>query len=222
MERLCVDLLRRPWPNSDAKQQWRSGESRQRTLLCDLAKCDANHHFGDRGRDATRPVARVVANAARWRWGWRCTCFIRANYGRRPWADSFLTLICAGSCDAAMNVRLRWWWSAPIWLALTIGPRPASRLDRLERCTRIPKLARLSQHATGCIRFTGWLSSQRTNDFSNMPWGQRGLAAPRQQLPRHLQDARVGLYGFQCRGPGCSSIRWQSRGGPCLPNRPVR
>jgi len=98
----------------------------------------------------------------------------------------------------AMNVRLRWWWSAPIWLALTIG-LGLHRGWIVWNVHPHTETRRLSQHAW-MYPFTGWLSSQRTTDFHNMPWSQQGLAA-RDSKYRVVAKCAVGLYGFNA-GPG--------------------
>lgn len=97
-----------------------------------------------------------------------------------------------------MNVRLRWWWTAPLWFALTVGLG-------LQRGWLVwdvhphAQARKLSQHAW-MYPVTGWLSPTRTVDFHNMPWGQQGLDA---RNGRHSVVAKcaVGLYGFNA-GPG--------------------
>ena len=98
----------------------------------------------------------------------------------------------------AFNVRLRWWWNAPVWIAVTL----ALGLHRgwIVKDVHPHAEARLmSQHAW-IYPFTGWLAETRRADFSNMPWAEQGLKA---RAEKHAVVAKcaVGLYGFSA-GPG--------------------
>ena len=98
----------------------------------------------------------------------------------------------------AMNVRLRWWWNAPLWIAVTLAlglQRGWMVLDVHPHA----EVRKLSQHAW-MYPFTGWLSPQRVVDFRNMPWAEAGLKA---KAEKHAVVAKcaVGLYGFEA-GPG--------------------
>jgi arabinofuranosyltransferase len=98
----------------------------------------------------------------------------------------------------AMNVRQRWWWNAPLWIAVTV----ALGLHRgwMVRDVHPHAEARkMSQHAW-MYPFTGWQSAQRVADFRNMPWAAQGLKA---RAEKHAVVAKcaVGLYGFSA-GPG--------------------
>ena len=98
----------------------------------------------------------------------------------------------------AVSVRLRWWWSAPLWIALTV----ALGLHRGWMVVDVhphAQVRKMSQHAW-MYPFTGWQSAQRVSDFRNMPWAEQGLKA---KTERHSVVAKcaVGLYGFEA-GPG--------------------
>ena len=93
----------------------------------------------------------------------------------------------------ALNVRLRWWWTAPLWIALTL----ALGLHRGWMVRDVhphAEVRKLSQHAW-MYPYTGWLSSQRVPKFLNMPWAEQGIAAKNE---KHAVVAKcaVGLYGF--------------------------
>lgn len=97
----------------------------------------------------------------------------------------------------ALNVRLRWWWTAPLSLALTVG----LGLHRGWLVWDVYPHAeerKLSQHAW-MYPFTGWQSPQRLADFHNMPWGEQGLKA-RSEKHAVVAKCAVGLYGFNA-GP---------------------
>ena len=97
----------------------------------------------------------------------------------------------------ALNVRLRWWWTAPLWFALTIGlglHRGWIVWDVYPHA----EVRKMSQHAW-MYPFTGWQSAQRTADFHNMPWGEQGLKA-RDEKYAVVAKCAVGLYGFNA-GP---------------------
>ena len=97
----------------------------------------------------------------------------------------------------ALNIRLRWWWNAPAWIAVTL----ALGLHRgwiVKDVHPHAELRMMSQHAW-MYPFTGWLAETRRADFSNMPWGELGLKA---RAERHEVVAKcaVGLFGFSA-GP---------------------
>ena len=98
----------------------------------------------------------------------------------------------------AMNVRLRWWWTAPLWFALTIG-LGLHRGWMVWNVHPHAETRKLSQHAW-MYPATGWLSPQRTADFHDMPWGKQGLTA-RSEQHAVVAKCAVGLYGFNA-GPG--------------------
>ena len=98
----------------------------------------------------------------------------------------------------AMNVRLRWWWNAPLWMVLTLAlglQRGWMVLDVHPHA----EVRKMSQHAW-MYPITGWLSPQRVVNFRNMPWAEAGLKA---KAEKHAVVAKcaVGLYGFEA-GPG--------------------
>ncbi len=97
----------------------------------------------------------------------------------------------------ALNVRLRWWWSAPMWIAATF----ALGLHRgwiVKDVHPHAEARMMSQHAW-MYPFTGWLAETRRADFSNMPWGEQGLKA-RAEKHKVVAKCAVGLYGFNA-GP---------------------
>jgi arabinofuranosyltransferase len=97
----------------------------------------------------------------------------------------------------ALNVRLRWWWTAALWFALTIGL--GLHKGWLVRDVHPHAEERkMSQHAW-MYPFTGWQSAQRVADFHNMPWGEQGLKA-RDEKHAVVAKCAVGLYGFNA-GP---------------------
>lgn len=98
----------------------------------------------------------------------------------------------------ALNVRLRWWWTAPLWLVLTIG-LGLHRGWMVWDVHPHGEARKMSQHAW-MYPFTGWQSAQRTPDFRNMPWGGQGLKA-REEKHQLVAKCAVGLYGFNA-GPG--------------------
>jgi len=98
----------------------------------------------------------------------------------------------------AFSVRLRWWWNAPLWIAVTV----ALGLHRgwiVRDVHPHAELRKMSQHAW-MYPFTGWQSAQRVADFRTMPWAEQGLKA---KAEKHAVVAKcaVGLYGFEA-GPG--------------------
>ena len=98
----------------------------------------------------------------------------------------------------AMNVRLRWWWNAPLWILLTL----ALGLQRGWMVRDVhphAEVRKMSQHAW-THPFTGWQSPQRVADFRNMPWAEQGFKA---KAEKHAVVAKcaVGLYGYEA-GPG--------------------
>ena len=98
----------------------------------------------------------------------------------------------------ALNVRLRWWWNAPLWIALTL----ALGLHRGWMVRDVhphAEVRKLSQHAWR-YPFTGWQSTERVAGFRTMPWAAQGLTA---NAEKHAMVAKcaVGLYGFAA-GPG--------------------
>jgi arabinofuranosyltransferase len=98
----------------------------------------------------------------------------------------------------ALNVRLRWWWNAPLWIVVTV----ALGLHRGWMVRDVhphAEVRKMSQHAW-MYPFTGWQSTQRVADFRNMPWAEQGLKA---KTEKHAVVAKcaVGLYGFAA-GPG--------------------
>ncbi len=98
----------------------------------------------------------------------------------------------------ALNVRLRWWWNAPLWIVVTL----ALGLQRGWMVRDVhphAEVRKLSQHAW-MYPFTGWQSPQRVADFRNMPWADQGSKA---KVEKHAVVAKcaVGLYGFEA-GPG--------------------
>lgn len=97
----------------------------------------------------------------------------------------------------AVNVRLRWWWNAPIWIVITV----ALGLNRgwIVRDVH-PHAERraMSQHAW-MYPVTGWLSPQRVADFRNLPWAEQGLVA-RNEKHAIVAKCAVGAYGFNA-GP---------------------
>ena len=98
----------------------------------------------------------------------------------------------------AMGVRLRWWWNAPLWIAVTVvlGMQQGWMVRDVHPHAEVRKM---SQHAW-MYPFTGWQSPQRVADFRNMPWAEQGLKA---KADKHAVVAKcaVGLYGFEA-GPG--------------------
>ena len=98
----------------------------------------------------------------------------------------------------ALNVRLRWWWNAPVWIALTLALGLHQGWIVLDVHPHA-EVRKMSQHAW-MYPFTGWQSTQRLPDFRNMPWAEQGLKA---KVEKHAVVAKcaVGLYGFEA-GPG--------------------
>ena len=98
----------------------------------------------------------------------------------------------------ALNLRLRWWWSAPLWIVVTLalGMQRGWMVWDVHPHAEVRKM---SQHAW-MYPFTGWHSPQRVADFRNMPWAAQGLTA---KAEKHAMVAKcaVGLYGFEA-GPG--------------------
>lgn len=98
----------------------------------------------------------------------------------------------------ALNVRLRWWWNAPLWIVVTVvlGMQRGWMVWDVHPHVEVRKM---SQHAW-MYPFTGWQSPQRVADFRNMPWAEQGLKA---KAEKHAVVAKcaVGLYGFEA-GPG--------------------
>ena len=93
----------------------------------------------------------------------------------------------------ALNVRLRWWWNAPVWIAVTL----ALGLHHgwiVKNVHPHAEPRNMSQHAW-MYPFTGWLAETRRFDFSNMPWGEQGLKA-RAEKHEVVAKCAVGLYGF--------------------------
>ena len=97
----------------------------------------------------------------------------------------------------ALNVRLRGWWNAPLWIAVTValGLHRGWMVRDVHPHAQVRKM---SQHAW-MYPFTGWQSTQRAADFRNMPWAEQGLKA---KTEKHAVVAKcaVGLYGFEA-GP---------------------
>ena len=98
----------------------------------------------------------------------------------------------------ALNVRLRWWWNAPVWIVVTLA-LGVHRGWIVKDVHPHAEQRMMSQHAW-MYPFTGWLAETRRADFSNMPWGEQGLKA---RTGKHEVVAKcaVGLYGFNA-GPG--------------------
>ena len=98
----------------------------------------------------------------------------------------------------ALNVRLRWWWNAPVWIALTLALGLHQGWIVLDVHPHA-EARKMSQHAW-MYPFTGWQSTQRLPDFRNMPWAEQGLKA---KAEKHdvVAKCAVGLYGFEA-GPG--------------------
>ena len=98
----------------------------------------------------------------------------------------------------ALNVRLRWWWNAPVWIALTLALGLHQGWIVLDVHPHA-EVRKMSQHAW-MYPFTGWQSTQRLPDFHNMPWAEQGLKA---KAGKHdvVAKCAVGLYGFEA-GPG--------------------
>ncbi len=98
----------------------------------------------------------------------------------------------------ALNVRLRWWWNAPLWIVVTVvlGLHRGWMVYDVHPHAEVRKM---SQHAW-MYPFSGWQSPQRVADFRNMPWAEQGLKA---KAEKHAVVAKcaVGLYGFAA-GPG--------------------
>ncbi len=97
----------------------------------------------------------------------------------------------------ALNVRLRWWWNAPLWIVVTL----ALGLQRGWMVRDVhprAEVRKMSQHAW-MFPFTGWTSTQRVANFRSMPWAEQGLKA---KAEKHAVIAKcaVGLYGFNA-GP---------------------
>ena len=110
----------------------------------------------------------------------------------------FSTLLVMAVAMLALNVQLRWWWSAPLWIAVTL----AFGLHRGWMVRDVhphAEVRKMSQHAW-IYPFTGWQSAQRVANFRNMPWAEQGLIA---KTEKHAVVAKcaVGLYGFEA-GPG--------------------
>ena len=97
----------------------------------------------------------------------------------------------------ALNVRLRWWWNAPLWIAVTLalGLHQGWIVKDVHPHAE-PRF--MSQHAW-MYPFTGWLAETRRANFSNMPWGEQGLKA-RAEKHEIVAKCAVGLYGFNA-GP---------------------
>ena len=110
----------------------------------------------------------------------------------------FSTPLAMAVAMLALNVRLRWWWNAPLWIAATL----ALGLHRGWMVRDVhphAEVRKMSQHAW-MYPFTGWQSPQRVANFRNMPWAEQGLKA---KTEKHAVVAKcaVGLYGFEA-GPG--------------------
>ncbi len=192
-----------PWPNS-AYAKLNNGLSLSESFAA------AEPYFADLIKyDAVTALVIVVAilrGLLQAKWQMRALAFGLALYmlylgsaggdymGGRLFSTPFVLAVAM----LALNARLRWWWTAALWFALTIGlgmyrgwmvwdvhPHAQARM--------------LSQHAW-MYPFTGWQSQQRYVDFHNMPWGEQGLKA---RSEKHLVVAKcaVGLYGFSA-GPG--------------------
>ncbi len=98
----------------------------------------------------------------------------------------------------ALNVRLRWWTTAPLWFVLTVWL--GLQHGWLVRDVYPHAEARLmSQHAW-LYPVTGWMSPTRQHDFSNLPWAAQGIKA-RSEHHAVVAKCAVGLYGYQA-GPG--------------------
>ena len=93
----------------------------------------------------------------------------------------------------ALNVRLRWWRTAALWFALTIG-LGLHRGWMVWQVHPHAEVRKLSQHAW-MYPVTGWMSGQRRVDFSNLPWAAQGLQA-RSEKHQAVAKCAVGLYGF--------------------------
>jgi arabinofuranosyltransferase len=114
--------------------------------------------------------------------------------GGRLFSTPFVLAVCL----LAMNVRLRGWWNAPAWIAVTVAL--GLQQGWMVRDVHPHAVERkLSQHAW-MYPFTGWNASQRLADFSNMPWAKQGLQA-RADKHEWVAKCAVGLYGFSA-GPG--------------------
>ena len=98
----------------------------------------------------------------------------------------------------ALNVRLRWWWNAPVWIALTLALGLHQGWIVLDVHPHA-EVRKMSQHAW-MYPFTGWQSTQRLPDFRNMPWAEQGLKA-KAETHAVVAKCAVGLYGFEA-GPG--------------------
>lgn len=96
----------------------------------------------------------------------------------------------------ALNVRLRWWWTAPLWFALTIG-LGLNRGWIVWDVHPHAQVRKMSQHAW-MYPFTGWQSAQRVADFRNMPWAEQGIKA-RDEKHAVVAKCAVGLFGFNAR-----------------------
>jgi arabinofuranosyltransferase len=93
----------------------------------------------------------------------------------------------------AFSVRLRWWWTAPVWFAVTI----ALGLQRGWLVRDVHPHAeprKLSQHAW-MYPHSGWLAPNRADRFNRMPWAAQGEVA-RREAHRVTAKCAVGLYGF--------------------------
>jgi arabinofuranosyltransferase len=97
-----------------------------------------------------------------------------------------------------LNVRLRWWWNAQVWILVTLvlgSHRGWIVKDVHPHAEPRP----MSQHSW-MYPYTGWRAETRRADFSNMPWGEQGLKA-RAEKHEVVAKCAVGLYGFSA-GPG--------------------
>jgi arabinofuranosyltransferase len=97
----------------------------------------------------------------------------------------------------AFSVRLHWWSTTILWVAVTIG-LGLHRGWIVWDVHPHGDMRRMSQHAW-MYPFTGWQSSQRSADFGNMPWGGQGIRA-RAENVQIVAKCAVGLYGFNA-GP---------------------
>jgi arabinofuranosyltransferase len=93
----------------------------------------------------------------------------------------------------AFSVRLRWWFTAPLWIAVTAA-LGFNRGWIVQDVHPHAQIRPLSQHAW-MYPHTGWLSPTRTVNFDSMPWAKQGEAA-RRESHQIVAKCAVGLYGF--------------------------
>ena len=192
-----------PWPNS-AYAKLNNGMSMSESFsaaqpyFLDVTTYDA----------VTALVIAVAALRGLWQGSWRMrplafglvlyVIYLGSAGGDYMGGRLFSTPFVLAVAMLALNVRLRFWWNAPLWIGVTVvlGLHQGWIVKDVHPHA---EMRAMSQHAW-MYPFTGWMADTRRADFSNMPWGEQGLKA---RAEKHAVVAKcaVGLYGFNA-GPG--------------------